>query len=153
MKQKLQPQGILDFLTPQEFLDGMTRHNDMLLQALGRNARFIKYVEAVQTDAAGNFNIIISPPDGFMWDIRSALVHCTDNTMVAGMYLNQVGYSYVLDSFNMNDTMQAHTYGKSLVLHSSESVVFAPTTAKVGSVSILLFVIEVPNSHEAQLLL
>lgn len=71
MKQKIQPNGFLDVLTPDEFIGHMTRQNETLARLLGKNAQFKRVLQTVQANAAGNYELDVTCPDGFMWDVRA----------------------------------------------------------------------------------
>ncbi len=147
MKQKVKPQGILDILTPGEFTDVMERHTDTLLTALGRNARFIRYIEQ-NTDT--NRAITISPPDGFLWEVKAVIPATADGGAdIIGMYFNQATGSNAIANLTCNVGMVTFP-GKTIIIHSTDNLVFQ---AQGFIATIQLLVIEVPNSHEAQLLL
>lgn len=158
MKQKVQPQGILDILTPGEFTDIMQRHNDVLLQALGRNARFNRYIEQDVVGVGGALNFPISPPDGFLWELRGIIPSTStgQTTEQVNAYYNQAIGSNLIEILTCNQGLVTLP-GKTVILHSSDNLLFGQATANGPAAGVIvtmqLLVVEVPNSHEAQLLL
>lgn len=164
MKQQVKAGGYLDALTPHELMAGLERHSETLLDKLGKNARFIRHVGNTQADGAGNFSYKIGPPDGFLWDVRGFSIAGNDSGAAADalVFINDSGSwaNYIISQGISNATHNNYMQqlpGKFLVLHSSEVITFIENTPNnVPANAVLTFqvlAIEVPNSHEAQLLL
>jgi len=149
MKQKVQPQGLLDILTPSEFGDVMQRHTDTLLTALGRNARFIRYIEQVLSSTQ---SLSISPPDGFLWEVKAIIPMTTSGltTDTLPVYFNNITPANLIMALPCNSGI-VNFPGKTIIVHSTDSLVFQSSGDLNATVQLLI--IEVPNSHEAQLLL
>lgn len=158
-KQKISPGMMLDFVTPEELASHLDNQGTTILKALGKNAQFKRVVEATQSDANGNFVFPVGPADGFLWDVRAvaAVYGPSQDTVAIGMYFNNNNSLNFVDSILEGDAISKHSYSKTVIVHSNDNLVFAPLPTKNPSansyVTVQLYVIEVPNSHEAQLLL
>jgi len=157
-KQKIQPGLALDFLTPEEFISGMDNHAGMLLKALGKNAIFRRHIIASACDATGNIRAVATPPDGFLWCVMAVNANASGGQ--AGnlnMYINdnnnQVNIiGIVATAANPTPLFFSN---KQFILHSADTVIITNQAAYAANtqISVMFHCIEVPNSHEAQLLL
>lgn len=155
MRTKLRPGEMIETITEHELRDHLERNNDILLEKLGKNARFIRHVANVQADANGNFTLKLGPPDGFIWDVRGIVCASSATTTLFGVYYNDASslVNVIMPDAGLNELF---TFSKQVIVHSSETLVFVQGTTSAGAnafVSVRLDIIEVPVSHEAQLLL
>lgn len=176
MKQKLIPNKDINFLSPEEFLAGMKDHTHTLLAALGRNARFVRRVALAEPviptgDVTKGMEAQVSftPPDGFLWCVMasgsffSGTYKFTTNVIGVNSQYAGVGVGAV----DMASTLYTNPINTDLRFFSKNQVIVHPTdtlfayasgvTDATGQISLplvaVLHVIEVPTSHEAQLLL
>lgn len=156
MKQKLSPGMVMDIVSPEELAQHLDSHGNTLLKALGKNAQFKRAIGSAEADANGNVTVTMSPPDGFLWELKFIQSNISVNT-------NANFYVYINDIQNINlfgynsSGSSTSSFFPKCVVHSNEKILIqldpaVPALANT-QISIQLWVIEVPNSHEAQLLL
>ena len=158
MKQEIRPGKVLNFLSPEEFLEHHTDQTNSILKALGKNAVFRRVIGngPITATAIGTNRIAVGPEPGFMWDIRAVASFLPANAGInSGWYINDASTKLNLilaqltnGGFNTGFGSRTH------VLHSGDQLVFqceAVPVADQGSIHVA--VIEVPSAHEAQLLL
>lgn len=155
MRQRIKPGEFLDFLSPAELQEHLERHSDFLLTSLGKNAQFKRVVQSWQDQTEP----YMSPPNGFMWSIMAGNAAYTGTgPTLTNAYINDPTGMALNLWFSMNFTNTGMTTftKNAFVLHSNDQLFMLPGTGSYSSgslLSVILNVIEVPNSHEAQLLM
>lgn len=157
MRQKISPGMMLDIVTPEELAGHFESHANTLLNLLGRNARFKRVIDSAKVGADGTISVVSSPPDGFLWEIRGITIWQPSgdlNTME--FFINDSS-----SSINRYADVQPGTLtsvpSKTVILHSTDQSIGIFQNPQVGlaglSLAVCYWVVEVPNSHEAQLLM
>lgn len=157
MRQKVHNNAMLDLLTPTEFSHGI----DSLIKKLSYNARFVRSLSTLdalsgqnQSSPTGVFNTVIGPPEGFLWSVMKLTVDTGGAGKWQG-YVNNVTPANIVTATVDPTVSPTVEFGKAqLLLHSSDKLIIANAGAGAPSypVAVMVHAIEVPNHHEAQLL-
>lgn len=156
MKQKLSPGMMMDFVTPEEMAQHLDSHGNSLLKALGKNAQFKRAIGSAVADAAGNVTVTMSPPDGFLWELKFCQSSAPSaSNMQFNIFIND---SQPMNLFGFTTVGSVNTaFFNKCVIHSNERIIIQSTAGNATvanmQINMQLWVIEVPNSHEAQLLM
>lgn len=159
-KQQVKPGGVLSILTPEELAQHLSDHTETLLRVLGKNAFLKRVVIQGQSDGNGNVLIDVPIPDGFMWSVMAVVV--TGNSAAnpnLSMFINDSNsLANLLANIAITSNEAAPQivfFSKSqVVFHSADLLIFHRSGTTPNAVwTVMLHVIEVPTSHEAQLLL
>lgn len=160
MRQKVQPGIPLEVVTPEELVNHLRDNTETLLKRLGKNAIFKRVVITGQSDNNGVVTIEAEIPDGFMWSVMAVIV--TGNSAAnpnLGMYINDpTTLSNLVANIattTSEATPQVVFFSKNqVVAHSTDQLWFHRTGTTANALWLVtMHVIEVPSSHEAQLLL
>ena len=152
------PQQSADTVTHHELIDELTRRSDLLLQKLGRNARFIRATETGIAGADPDDYLVLqfSPPNGFLWDIRMITTYAQQTgNWPAQVFLNGTEALNYIASTTYNNSYLLQ-FNKSLIIYPSDTLYVTNLNGGIyefDNCKATLFIIEVPYSHEAQLLL
>lgn len=155
MRQKIQPGMNVDFVTPEEMAIHFRDHTETLLNALGRNAIFKRVVFSGPVDSGGNIRITAACPDGFIWDLRGiSLAGAANGLKPIAASMNESG-NFVNLLANMTIGNPITTFpSKCIIVHATELIVISGNgLVTPDNITAMLWVVEVPTSHEAQLLL
>lgn len=157
MRQKLSPGMMLDFVTPEEMASHFDNHSNTLLKALGRNAQFKRVINSASVSADGSVSIVSAVPDGFLWEVR-AVTFSLPNGNTTNLVLS-INDSVSTLNFICSAAPGSLTTipGKTIIAHSNDRLIATLSQNQVAIAGlpcdVCLWVVEVPNSHEAQLLL
>ena len=155
-KQKVTPNGFLDFLSPEEFLKYQKDSTDAILNALGKNAVLRRSLAVGVVAADGSCTIQFTPPDGFLWEILGLKCGGGSNAQTFTWYLNNVNSAVNAISQSSSTALQLTTLpARTVAIRGGENLIaYLNTGGTVGDqFSAQVYAVEVPFAHEAQLLM
>lgn len=150
MKTEIRNGAVIDIPTVAEITDPI----NTLLAKLGKNARFIRPIEAGQSDANGAWSVSLGPNDGFLWAVLSVTADPGNTTGTWSLYINSVAPLSLVGNPIQGNSI-TYIGNKQLILKSNDTLIVQSVAAGAvnHNIGAMLQVIEVPFAHEAQLLM
>ena len=147
MKAKLVAGAEFDFLTKNEAREAI----DQALQDHLRSGVVIKPVVSTSSDPNLPGQITIVCPDGYMWDVRSLYAVKTAADFLR-LSLNNTANTRLRSIPDDGDNGNEKTFTKGdLVVRGGQSLISTAKTAGTNLLSVVLWVMEVPDGHDWQL--